>query len=95
MEKKYRLRDGVVLTTVCGETLLVATREARGKCPNTLHLDDGAVFMFSLLENTLSENKMIAEISAHFHVTEKCAKTNIDAFIKQLTDCGCIVAEDC
>ena len=29
----HNIQPGVILVQVCGEHLLVATREARGKCP--------------------------------------------------------------
>lgn len=95
MAKKYKLRDGIVQTTVCGETLLVATRQLRGECPYTLHLDESAVYLLSLLESGTDEHEMIAEISTHFCVGENCAAENLKNFVDVMEGYGCIVAEEC
>lgn len=94
MGKKYKLRDGIVQTMVCGETLLVATRKVRGKCPYTLHLDDAALYLLALVESDSEENVMIADISEHFEVTEEIAQRNLNSFITKMEKYGCIVPED-
>lgn len=95
MAKKYRLRDGIVRTTVCGETLLIATRAIREICPNSVHLEPPAVFFLELVLTGMEEKSMIEEVAAHFNVSEECAKKNLNDFIAQLENFGCIVAENC
>lgn len=94
MGKRYKLRKGIVKTTVCGETLLVATREIRGTCPYTLHLDSAAIYLLALVESESDESRMIADITEHFGVTEEIALKNLTCFIDQMEAYGCIVPED-
>lgn len=95
MANKYKLREGVVLTTVCGETLLVSTRKVRNKCPRTLHLDEVAKCFLSLIESTADKQEIAAKISERFNVTEELALKNIDSFISTMEGYGVIVAEEC
>lgn len=95
MANKYKLRDGVVLTTVCGETLLLATRKVRDTCPYTLHLDDASKYLLALIENSSDKVKMTAEISARFNLSEELALRNLESFISAMEEYGVIVPEEC
>ena len=95
MAKRYRLRTGVVSVTVCGETILVAGREARGKCPYTLHLSEASAYNMSLMEKGLSDSEMTAEAVAHYNIDAEAASKIIHEFIAMLSGYGYLVAEDC
>ncbi len=53
--KRYKARPGVLLLEVCGEHLLVATGEARGRCPDITQLNDAGTQYWTILceEGTL------------------------------------------
>ena len=48
---KYRTRTGIVLTSVCGQHVLVAAKEARENCPYVTKINETAAFCWRLLEN--------------------------------------------
>ena len=94
MANKYNIRPGLVPVTVCEEMLLVTTREARGKCPYTVHFNESSAYLFSLLEKGLDEDEMTCETAKAFGVTEEFARTQIKGFIQQLLDFGYVIPEE-
>ena len=48
--ERYKARAGAVLTTVCGEYLLVTVRALRGVCPYVTKLSESSAFLWSRLE---------------------------------------------
>ena len=95
MANKYKLRDGVVRTTVCGETMILATRKVRDICPYYLHLDDASKYLLVLIENSSDKEKITAEISERFNISEEDAFKNLNCFINEMEGYGVIVPEEC
>ena len=95
MAKRFKLRAGIVPVTVCGETILVTGREARGKCPYTLHLAEASAYYLSLIEKGMSDDEMIAEAAAHYNLDAASATEKINGFIAMLDGYGYLVPEDC
>ena len=95
MAKRFKLRAGVVPVTICGETVLVAGREARGKCPYTMHLAEPSVFYFGLMNKGLSDKEMVAEVVAHYSFEMEHAEKEVVDFIQMLEGYGYLISEDC
>lgn len=48
---KYKTRTGIVLTTICGQHVLVSAKEAGENCPYVTKINETAAFCWRLLEN--------------------------------------------
>ena len=94
MAKKFELRAGVFPVTVCGETILIAGSEARGKCPYTMHLSEAYAYYLSLMLKGLSDEEMCAEIAVHYGIEAQEAEQKLGEFIAMLNEYGYFVPED-
>lgn len=47
---KYKIRDGIILTSVCGQHLLVAASAAREFCPYVTQINETSAFIWRQLE---------------------------------------------
>lgn len=63
---KYQIQSGVVLTEVCGEFLLVATAQARGKVAHARGLNRTGAYFWSLLEQGLDSKKIAEQAAAAY-----------------------------
>ena len=45
----YKIRDGLVLETLCGTSLLIATLEARKYCPYVMQLNEASAYIWKML----------------------------------------------
>lgn len=94
MGKKYKLRKGVVMTTVCGETLLVATAEVREECPFTVRLNEASVYLLSLLESELSDEERTKKITQHCGISEEKAMSDMASFMNTMLNDYRVIVED-
>lgn len=81
---KITFRDGLVLETICGTTLVIATLAARSHCPYVMQLNEASVYLWKLL----AEGKDTAEIAkmaaADFQISEELAQQTIEGFVEGL-----------
>lgn len=94
MANNLKLRAGIIPVTVCGETILVAGREVRGKCPYTLHLSELSAYCFTLLTKGLDSAEMTDAVSAHCNIDAESAAGKINEFIGMLKTYDYLVSED-
>ena len=59
-EKKYRVREGVILKEVAGEYMLLASGKASAVCPMMKMLNESGAFIWK----ELAEGKSLEEIEA-------------------------------
>ena len=94
MANILKLRAGIIPVTVCGETILVAGREVRGKCPYTLHLSELSAYCFSLMTKGLNCAEMADEVSAHCNIDAESAAGKVNEFIGMLKTYHYLILED-
>ena len=89
----YRTREGVLLTDICGEYLLVADLNARKMCPYVRHINKTAAFLWNELEGTASEAELISALQSEYKISEEEARFAVIGFLKQLEEKGYLVTE--
>lgn len=94
MAQKYQIRPGIVSVTVCGENILVATWEARGKCPYTAHFNEVSAYLFSLIEQGLDQEQMIAAAAGHYALDSNIMCPKVVNYINELIKYGYLIPED-
>lgn len=90
----FFLQSDVVLTTVCGENLLIAAGEARGKVPVVKGINTPGVYLWRLLEQGLDSAEISRRIMADYGVTAAEAEMALDRFVRELSDSGYIVGSE-
>ena len=81
---EYRIRDGIVMESVCGRELLIATLEAREYCPYLVELNEASAYIWKRLFSGTSPDKIASDIAADYGLSEKEASETVDAFLSEL-----------
>lgn len=88
---EYKLLEGVVLTSVCDENLLVATRAASEKVPAIKELNETGAFVWQMLAQGESLEEMTVKTSAEYEISAGEAKAGLLDFIKVLQSAGYVI----
>ena len=84
---RYKARRGVVLTTVCGEHLLVAVKGLKDVCPFVTTLNESSAFLWKRLETGASEEELLAAVAEEYEVEDsESARAMIRDFLKQMLE---------
>lgn len=88
-----RLRPDVVLVSLCGESLLVAAGEARGKVPYVKGINGPGAYFWRLLEQNLGEDAILAQSAADYACSEETAREALTRFLRALAQDGYLLPE--
>ena len=92
--ERYRSRPGVVLTSVCGEYLLLAAKAAREHCPYMTQLSESSAFLWKLLIDGAGEDELLRAVCAEYEIDEpETARQGIETFIGQMLESGYLLRE--
>ena len=90
----YRTRPGVVLTSICGEYMLVAAKEAREFCPYHSQITESSAFLWRLLCRGSDRDTLLREVEAEYELEDPAAaRQAIDSFIAQMIELGYLLPE--
>ena len=89
--RKYHLREGVVLVEICGEFLLVATRNARKYCRYYYQINETAAYYWKKMEQEPDLEKVIAAASADYKISEEEIRPGFMAFLDSLEKEGYLI----
>ena len=81
---KYKLQEGIVKEVICGQTVLIATKEAREHCPYLTQLNDSSAYIWDLLELGRSTEEMLADIVRDYQISEAEAREALIALVNDL-----------
>lgn len=88
---KYIIREGVLLETVCGESMLVATYKARKYCPYIFELNEASVLIWKGIQAGLDDQEIAAKASVDFEVSEEAALEAVRTFEAHLKEHGYLI----
>ena len=88
---EYKLLEGVALTSVCDENLLVATWAASEKVPAIKEVNETGAFVWRMLEQGNSLAEMTAKTAAEYGISPAEACNGILDFIKVLQSAGYVI----
>ena len=92
--KMISRRPDVELLEICGEYLLVATREARDACPYVTQINEVAASYWKLLDQPMTVNDLIERISVSFGKEKKAVFLPALGFVSKLSKSGYLIEED-
>ncbi len=85
--ERYKARSGIVLTAVCGEHLLVATKKRTDECPFMTALNDSGAFLWKQLLDGATEEELLAAVAQEYEVEDPASlRKLIQGFLKQMRD---------
>ncbi len=85
--ERYKARSGIVLTSVCGEHLLVATKKRTDECPFMTTLNESGAFLWNQLVNGAAEEELFAAIAEEYEVEDPASlRKLIQGFLKQMRE---------
>ncbi len=91
---RYRIRTGVVLTSICEEYVLIAAFSLRKQIPAYAKLNESSAFLWKLLENGADDEELLQEVIKEFTIEDPDeARSAIDAFIGQMVQIGYLLKE--
>ena len=92
--KVYRRRPGVELLTICGEYLLVATKEARESCPYVTQINQLAAEYWQLMEDACTTPELVGRIMKQTSKEMKDVLLPVLAFTGKMSKAGYLLVED-
>ena len=81
--KRYKTRPGVVLTTIAGQSILVAADSIRSLCPHFAHINETATFCWRLLEQGSDLDDLAQKIATEYEIEDP---EEVRADLEQLLD---------
>ena len=85
----YHTRPGVVLTSICGEYVLVAAKAVRDTVPPYAQLNESSAFLWRCLESGADEAELEKAVMEEFEIEDPAfARSAIQTFIAQMLDSG-------
>ena len=66
----YKTRKGIVLTSICGQYVLVASKKARENCPYVTQINETAASCWRLLQNGCTSDALTAHLLEEYDVDD-------------------------
>jgi len=83
---RYRMRDGLIIESVCGKPLLAATRKARRYCPYLTELNESSLFVVRMLEEGLDTEDMVIRVSERYEIDPEVAASSLGLCLATLQE---------
>ncbi|MBR7164145.1 MAG: PqqD family protein [Clostridia bacterium] len=81
-----KIKDGFVLKEIAGSTVAVPVGENLVNLQLMLTLNESGAFLWQQLENSCTEEELIAALTKEYQVDAQTAGTDVRAFIKILKE---------
>lgn len=92
---EYRIRNGIVLESICGKYVLISTEAARDKCSYIRKIDDIVAYYWEMMEEGLSLDDMVSRTSSLFKdVDTDEIRKDIVELTEQLKEMGYLLKDD-
>lgn len=91
---RYKIRNGLVIETVCGTSLLIATLEARKHCPYVMRLNEASAYIWKLLFEGKTLDEMTALAAKDFELSPAEARETLTGFLASLIEQNYLMAEE-
>ena len=91
---RYRTRPGVVLSSVCGEYVLVAAKSVRDSVPFVSQLNESSAFLWRLLESGAGEAELMEAVQEAYELPDpEMAREAIHDCLQTMLQAGYLLQE--
>ena len=87
-----KINSNFVLRSIAGTWVALPIGEAVVDFRGMLTLNESGVILWRKLEGGATREELVDTLLAEYDVSRDVAEADVDAFIKRLTDAGCIIA---
>ena len=91
---KYKVRNGVVYRTICGDHLLIATLDAQEYCPYSTAINEDTAFVWELVAAGASDDEAISAVAEEYGQPEENVRVAVIDLIKKLVKQGFLIEEN-
>lgn len=89
----YQTRKGIVLTTVCGQYVLVAAKRARENCPYITEINETAADCWRKLEQGCSQEQLVSHLTELYEIPDSdLVQKDVSALLQRFLEEGYIIA---
>ena len=81
---RYRIQKGLVRESICGQNVLIATIEAREKCPYLTQLNDDSAFIWDMLAAGQDTDEMITAVIEKYGISKQEASEGLEQFLNEM-----------
>jgi hypothetical protein len=85
-----KIRSDFALRSIAGTWVALPLGEATVDFTGMLTLNETGVMLWRMLENGCTKEEMTAALLDEYEVARDEAEADVDAFVKKLSDAGCI-----
>ena len=86
-----RIKGEFVLREIAGDKILVPIGNTTMEISGMITLDEVGAFIWEQLESGLDEDQILNKILSVYEVEETVARTDLQEFLKKMTDEGLII----
>ena len=91
---KYKIREGIVYTTVCDIPLLITTLRASEYCPPVMELSALKSTFWRSFERGLNEDEFMEILKMPPRMKEETVRVLYRRFFKEMTEKNYLILED-
>ena len=85
--ERYKTRDGIVLTCVCGEWLLVAASALKDLCPFVTVVNESSAFLWKRLQSGTDAEELERAVREEYEIEDpETVRSVIVAFLQQMRE---------
>lgn len=85
-----KIKDDFYMKEVAGLNVVVATGDTAENMNSMINLNETATFLWRQLENDITKEELIKNLTEEYDVDYERASKSVDNFIKKLDEIGCI-----
>ncbi len=92
---RYKTRSGVVLTSVCGEYVLVAASAAQQYCPYVTELNETSALLWRQLSSGSDLDGLMTALGEEYELNDPAAaRQAVESFLRQMLDLNYLLPEE-
>ncbi|MBR5343390.1 MAG: PqqD family protein [Oscillospiraceae bacterium] len=93
--KRYKAREGLVLTQVCGERLLVSAGALKELCPFVTVLNETSAFLWEKLKNGATAEELEQAVAGEYEVDDPASVRGfIEDFLRQMQELNYLLTQE-
>ncbi len=92
---RYKTRPGVVLTSICGEYVLVAASAVRKLCPYVTELNETSAFLWEHLCGSVDLDGLMTALNEEYELDDStAARQAVEDFLRQMLELNYLLPEE-
>ncbi|MBQ6116867.1 MAG: PqqD family protein [Oscillospiraceae bacterium] len=92
---RYKTRPGVVLTSICGEYVLVAAKSVWELCPYVTELNETSAFLWEHLRGGADLDGLMTALNEEYELDDPAtARQAVEAFLRQMLELNYLLPEE-